>query len=244
MRFLLMLMTAISFYTYGNKITAAVPHKATSISLLGKHVYWLASNGALLRAVITDMRGMLSKSEHDSNIKLEVRSSIDHLSSVLSHAPRFDNQDEHLPDRSSAPSVPSNDLDGGAWTRSGRQWDHNIRIGNGTFFSLQSGAGYTIDIDSVVVEGFMVGQQVHLKNKSELLGTVVGLFRREIDTRYLKGSLEAKEEAAKPRHYSWHLVIDKTNSGLDLDDFKLGDKRVEIVLANSVEIVKTSASDP
>lgn len=132
MCFLLIAMVMVSFAAHGSR--GAI----TSTNFLGKHVYWLASNGALLRAVVTDVRGTIpelpSYPAEISDIKFEVRPDIDgthpdNLPPVSSHEPHF-NLEGHEYDGWAPPTVPRNDTKGGSWTEAGTRWRGNMKTGD------------------------------------------------------------------------------------------------------------------
>ena len=249
MRLITLFVTAaVSFAVYGGTIT--------STNLIGKHIYWLASNGALLRAVVTDVQGTFSETFSEtlgiSDIKFEVRPDIDgthpdDLPPVSSHEPRFDLEGREY-DSFVVPTVPRNDIDGGSWTEVGKRWRGTMMSGSASFFAMESGDGYTIDSNQVVLEGFLIGKQVRKKRgDGRVLGTVVGLHREGALPMHLLNngrdasqSIDSEQEAPvhpSTREFFWRLIIDKTNAGVDIDDLDPSTHR-DVVLAKAVEVVE------
>lgn len=246
MRLITLFVTAmVSFSAYGGTIT--------STNLIGKHIYWLASNGALLRAVVTDVQGTVSDGFTPiSDIKFEVRPDIDgthpdDLPPVSPHEPRFDLEGREY-DSFVVPTVPRNDTDGGSWTEVGKRWRGTMMSGSASFFAMESGDGYTIEANQVVPEGFFIGKQVRKKRgNGEVLGTVVGLHREgSVPLNLLNNSSDSSQptdsEQEAPVHPStrgffWRLIIDKTNAGVDIDDLDPSTHR-DVVLASAVEAVE------
>ena len=111
MKFLATTMMMAGFVAYGSSGTQVAYEKAKSISLIGQRVYWQASNGALLSALITEVRAIPPDSILEpaalSNLQFVVRPRADDDMGVPSaQAPRFDFQDEHAPDGIKTPTIP------------------------------------------------------------------------------------------------------------------------------------------